>query len=878
MTPAPSLKRARPEEEEKEDEIKVVQSGIDTKNVHVYYVGFENYAADPTCEAALPPRDTWYTNARFRPESNEVCQTMHVDEALIWRALNAGCHIIISGKAGAGKSNLLQRFVGHLKTAGVKFELTAPTGIAAFNIGGETIHRRLGLGLAADDAVKLFQMISKNPRKYMKTWKFLTNTDILIIDEISMVHADFFNKLEYLFRKARKNEQPFGGLRLMVVGDFTQLGPISDRRNDDQHHARYVLETEVWQRMQFSRIFLDRSYRQNSGAFLDLLNEVRQGHLSAQGKRTLLSRLNVDLDLSTTVTFDRSIQQANSEDNTEAIVKSIRMEPLTVYPYKVQVERCNKQRLDELVERDKVEVHRFYPALRVAKKEHVTLLDPADLERGNYLLGSEGRKQVEDYFPLFQIILAVGAQVMMRCNRHLDVGIANGTPGIVVNVAPDFVSVLFVVNGKFMQKPIDVTRAEFSASVGKTAEIIMTQFPLTLAWASTVHKCVAGDSWLFTGEGMTQIQDVASEDGWHEDKTTLATREQEVEVTSAVYRAPESQLSVIITTRAGFRLEGSLEHAILVQSKSQPTPDWSLMSFLKEGDMAAMRCGMKLASTDYVPIPLEMRHLFHSPVVTEDLGYMIGWLCTNESFGFDLSLPVSNELLQPVLFKRWTSASTVSPNEDKESFQLPTSTDLDAFWDWVGVRDHVIPAVILESPLSVQSAFLRALVDHDGYLHTSMHLWSVSTRFLQQVQMLLLNHGVISSITDNYTLNVDSEEMAYLRSATMGTDCDVPEQEPPVERTWWTDEIVSIAQGKCRMFDLTVPGSHSYVSNGFVSHNCQGLTLERVRIDGSSMFEQGQLYVALSRVRELEHLSLISFKESSLLANASTVEFETRNE
>lgn len=175
---------------------------------------YDTYRTTPECEKRLPESKAWWSqsNIAYKP----IVRPSGVDEELIWRCLNTGRSIIISGKAGAGKSNLLGRFVANLEGTSISYALCAPTGIAAFNIGGETIHRRLGLGLAQDDPVSLFKQI-KNRVKYAKTWKFLTGTNVLIIDEISMLHPDLFNKLDYLFRKARECELPFGGVILIVV-------------------------------------------------------------------------------------------------------------------------------------------------------------------------------------------------------------------------------------------------------------------------------------------------------------------------------------------------------------------------------------------------------------------------------------------------------------------------------------------------------------------------------------------------------------------------------------------------------------------------------------------------------------------------------------
>lgn len=468
---------------------------ISFRNIDEFFVGYDDYQTDPACERKLKAADQWWFGAEFRPSDITVFPQMKVDETLIWRCLNSGRNVLISGQAGAGKSNLLSRFVANLEKAYVNYALCAPTGIAAYNVNGETLHRKLSLGLAQDDPVTLFKMIAKNKMKYGRTWKFLTGTQILIIDEYSMVAPDFFSKLDYLFRKARNNNDPMGGCRLVMVGDLTQLGPIIVRdRNQPEERTieRFVVDTEAWDRMNICRIFLNRSYRQNEGdPYLDVLNEIRRGDLSEKSEDVLRSR--VDANVSVTQVISAPTQNpraAEDEDTPAAPPKVYALDPIDLFPYKVQVEQCNKGRLDALLESDKtLELRTFRPALRVQKREHAAELDPKDYETGLSMISEKGINALKDMLPLFEVVITEGAQVMMRCNKYISQGICNGTMGVVTNVDDNAISVLFVVKGKFLERPIEVDRFMFSVRAGKTAEVIMTQFPLSLAWASTIHKC-----------------------------------------------------------------------------------------------------------------------------------------------------------------------------------------------------------------------------------------------------------------------------------------------------------------------------------------------------------------------------------------------------
>lgn len=433
---------------------------ISFDNIDEFVVYYDKYETSQENENRLS------TLTRFSDFQPMSLHNIHVDELLIWRSINSGKNVLISGKAGAGKSNLLSRFVSNL--GNIPYALCAPTGIAAYNIGGETLHRKLSLGLAEDSPTHLFDMIKKNQRKYARTWKFLTTNKILIIDEYSMVSPDFFNKLDYLFRKARDCNQPFGGICMILVGDLTQLGPIIQRNIPTTE--RYVVDTESWARMQLNRLFLNRSYRQIEGdPYLDVLNEVRFGYLSEKSEELLKSRIGIDISVKT--------------ETTDYVI-----EPIDLFPYKVQVDRCNQEHMNALLKKNpNVKIRDFHPALDVVPREHVDV-DPKDIENGNIMI-TKGVKQLEDMLPVFHLKLAEGAQVMMRCNKYIDQGICNGSVGIVTNVGDNTISVLFMIRGKFSELPLEVSRFPFTVRAGKTADVRAVQFPLSLAWGSTIHKC-----------------------------------------------------------------------------------------------------------------------------------------------------------------------------------------------------------------------------------------------------------------------------------------------------------------------------------------------------------------------------------------------------
>jgi len=432
-------------------------------------------------ENSIAPPEEWWTNARFRPKELSDILGMSFDEALIWRSINAGRHVCISGKAGAGKSFLIRNFIQSCSTGSFCYGVSGPTAISAYNISGETLHKKLSLGLAEEPAITLWQKISKSKNKFAKTWKFLMETQVLIIDEISMVHPEFYQKFDFLFRQARGIDAPFGGCIIVMLGDFTQLGPVMKTEVNLLNvnvKPELVIDTDTWKKMKIARLCLVRSYRQKNGPFLDLLDHVRMGNMTKNDFDLIKSRIGKKVDI-----------KVETKDNNDEKKKQIyRLEPIDIFPHCRSVDKRNSTKLNELLESGE-KLFSFRPYLKVQKKDayNIMVLDHKDRAEGERLI--KNQDSVKKKFPIYHLNVCKGSQVMMRSNSLMEIGVFNGTMGIVTNVTNQEISVVFVVNGEFMKKPIKLERAMFSCPVGKTGEVVMTQFPLSLAYSCTIHKC-----------------------------------------------------------------------------------------------------------------------------------------------------------------------------------------------------------------------------------------------------------------------------------------------------------------------------------------------------------------------------------------------------
>ena len=239
---------------------------------------------------------------------------MTQDQAL--DILMMGQNIFLTGAAGTGKTYLINRFIRHCHEHGIVIAITASTGIAATHIGGMTVHSWSGLGIRdtlTDDAID--DIVS---REYLV--KRYAKTQVLIIDEISMLSGNFLSNLDRLLRSARVSPLPFGGIQVVLVGDFFQLPPVS--RGSDV--VEFAFEHPVWRELKLIPCVLTQQYRQSQDPLLQILTEIRYGTIS-QDSRELLASRNVAVETEDhTELFTRNVAvDAYNNDRLNAIREDI---------------------------------------------------------------------------------------------------------------------------------------------------------------------------------------------------------------------------------------------------------------------------------------------------------------------------------------------------------------------------------------------------------------------------------------------------------------------------------------------------------------------------------------------------------------------------
>lgn len=342
-----------------------------------------------------------------------------------------GKSIFLTGSAGTGKTEVIKMFIKVYKQNKI-IGVTSTTGISALLFGGVTIHSFLGIGLGQGSVESMVKKIFTRPH-LRKRWQEL---EVLIVDEISMLSPDLFDKLEKLARRIRRNEQPFGGIQLILSGDFLQLPCIN---SDD-----FCFESKAWENCIENTVYLTEIMRQKDSEFQECLNNIRMGLLPKKTRKLLKSRVGVEL------TNDFGIK------------------PTKLFSTNYSVDYVNNKELDILAENDP-EFFEYnmditvYPGI----KNRDTVIE-------KYKKSCNAAETIQ---------LCKGAQVMLLFNMDTEGGLVNGSRGVVSGFIGDIPLVKFL-NGREVLVDYHIWETEENGQ--KILRVI--QIPLKLAYALTIHK------------------------------------------------------------------------------------------------------------------------------------------------------------------------------------------------------------------------------------------------------------------------------------------------------------------------------------------------------------------------------------------------------
>jgi len=210
-----------------------------------------------------------------------------MNQSLALEIMLSGESVLLTGPAGAGKTYLLNQFIRFAKAEGKRVSVTATTGLAATHLGGTTIHAWAGIGVMDELPHNFTDHISKGRRDIIE------KTDVLVIDEISMLHDYRFDMVDIVCRLVRqKPDEPFGGIQVVMSGDFFQLPPIN---RHDSRAGGFVVYSNAWQQLDPVICYLQEQHRQNDQTLLDILNAMRAGDVRRHHAEKLLARTKAEL-------------------------------------------------------------------------------------------------------------------------------------------------------------------------------------------------------------------------------------------------------------------------------------------------------------------------------------------------------------------------------------------------------------------------------------------------------------------------------------------------------------------------------------------------------------------------------------------------------
>lgn len=338
--------------------------------------------------------------------------------------MKMGHNVYLTGPAGSGKTHVLNLYIDYLKSHDISIGITASTGIAATHMGGTTIHAWSGIGVKSElDTGDIKDILKKSHVK-----RRIDQVKVLIIDEVSMLHHFRLDLVDRILRMGKHKDEPFGGIQVILCGDFFQLPPVS---RAGEPEAFFVYESKAWEEADFKVCYLEEQYRQTDDRATMLLNDIRANRISEE-----------------THTYIEACFVANKKEISVT-------EPTRLFTHNVDVDVVNKKELEKIK----------------GKSATYTMI-----HRGNEFLVAVLKKSC---LAPEKLDLKVGARVMFVKNNP-DVGYVNGTLGVVTSLEGPQVR----VKDKVIKVSPESWRVEEDGRV--LAEI--SQIPLRLAWAITVHK------------------------------------------------------------------------------------------------------------------------------------------------------------------------------------------------------------------------------------------------------------------------------------------------------------------------------------------------------------------------------------------------------
>lgn len=362
-------------------------------------------------------------------------EQLNAEQKEVLDACLAGKNVFFTGSAGTGKSFLLRKIISALPPDVT--QATASTGVAACHIGGVTLHQFAGIGTGETALGRNVELFAKSTAASI--WRRCKH---LIIDEVSMIDGEYFDKIESVARFVRRSEKPFGGIQVILCGDFFQLPPIGQKANfsqnrqshsqDSKQTTPFAFQAKNWDKCIDVAFELTQVHRQCDPLFIRILNNIRLGKVTEEAAETLTATVKQKIEVSGILATRLCSHTREADEINNGKLNNLQGE-----------ERC---------------------------------YDSTDSD-------SHLSAQLDTQTPVGRrLVLKVGAQVMLLKNLSVSAGLVNGARGVVTHFEASLPYV------KFRNKLYACKPEKFPVKTAGGLSISRTQIPLRLAWAFSIHK------------------------------------------------------------------------------------------------------------------------------------------------------------------------------------------------------------------------------------------------------------------------------------------------------------------------------------------------------------------------------------------------------
>lgn len=363
------------------------------------------------------------------------------------KSISDGKNILITGGAGVGKSHLFKEITKRLDEKEILYAVTSATGASAQLISGTTLHSWTGLGLFKDSVQKVISIYSKarkdSSMKLYRVVQIWRKTQTLLIDEVSMIDPVYFNKLDLFGRSIRGiYDKPFGGIQLVLCGDFCQLEAV--KKEDRPAGWDYLFDLPNWKEMVDEIFYLTYSHRQqNDVSFFQILSHIRMGNPTQNDIIKLIRR---------------KIEKGSQPGEFPCL-----------FSLRKDAETINSQNLAKI--REATVTYK----MDIKFEGQITTEKMANMER-----------DIGEHSTFAKLLeLKKGCKVMLIRNIAIEQGLVNGACGKVIGFLQNTYPIVLFDNG--LKKPIVPIKTEIEDKINST-KVIITQVPLVLAYAITIHK------------------------------------------------------------------------------------------------------------------------------------------------------------------------------------------------------------------------------------------------------------------------------------------------------------------------------------------------------------------------------------------------------